>query len=87
MGKAYPTKLIEYAVKIDQNLALCNFGNIVHGFTCIVSHAGILISEAGKHRWNNFCKIAWEILTLVSQLLHGVTASTTRSRHKAVERA
>ena len=36
-------ELIEYVVKIYQDLALGNFGNVIHGLTGIISYSRILI--------------------------------------------
>lgn len=67
--RPYPTELIKYAIKIDQNLTLCDFGNVIHCLTGVVSYTGILVSEAGKHRRNYPRKIPWEVLTGSSQRL------------------
>lgn len=62
----YPAELVKYAIKIHQNLALCNFRNVVHSFTSIVSYTGVLISEAGKDWRNDFSEITREVLSDVS---------------------
>lgn len=49
-------------VEVNQNLALCHFGNVVHRLTGVVPNTGILIREAGEHRGYNNFKIPSELL-------------------------
>lgn len=48
-------------VEVLENLALGNFGNVVHGFACIVSNSSILIGETSQHRGHDDFKVAWEL--------------------------
>lgn len=55
-------ELVENAVKVDQNFALGNLGNVVHGFTSVVSHPSILVGETGKHRRYYLGQVARQFL-------------------------
>jgi translation initiation factor RLI1 len=46
---------VEYVVEVDQDLALCDLGDVVHGLAGIVSYTGVLIGEASEDwRHNDF---------------------------------
>lgn len=45
---AHLAKLIKYAVKINQDLALCHLGDVVHCFAGIVPNPSILVCEASE---------------------------------------
>ena len=53
---------IENVVEVNENLALGDLCNIVHGLTCIVANAGILVGEASQHRLYNSFEISWKLL-------------------------
>lgn len=44
---------VKELVEVSQDAAAGHLGNVVHTLTCIVSHAGILVSKAHQHRWHN----------------------------------
>lgn len=45
-------------VKVFENLALSNFGNVVHCFAGIVPNSCILIGEASQHGWDDDFEVA-----------------------------
>lgn len=47
-------------VEVFKNLALGDFGNVVHCFASIVPNSCILIGEASQHRWNDDLKVTRE---------------------------
>ncbi len=49
-------------VKVDQDLALCDLGDVVHGLTGVVSDASILVSEAGEDWRHNDFKVPSKLL-------------------------
>lgn len=59
---AYFTKSIKYVVEVLQDLALCDFGNVVHGLACIVPNSCILIGKTSQHRGDDDFEIARELL-------------------------
>ena len=53
--QAHLAEGIEYVVEVDQDLAFCDLGDVVHGLAGVVSDTGILVSEASEDwRHDNF---------------------------------
>lgn len=77
-GYTYLAKLIEYAIKIYQDLTFGNLGNIVHGLAGIVANPSILIGETGKHRRDNPGQITRQLLIKMSVRVE--QRCTTRNR-------
>jgi len=44
----YLAQGIKDVVEVDENLPLCDLGNVVHALTGVVPDTGILIGEAGE---------------------------------------
>lgn len=49
----YLAESIEYVVKVDEDLAFGDFGNVVHGLAGVVPHTSVLVSKAGKDGRHN----------------------------------
>jgi hypothetical protein len=63
--RAYITHLaerIEDLVKVDEDLAFRNLGNVVHALARIVSDSRILVGEAGENGGYDFFEIAGDFL-------------------------
>ena len=71
-GQAHLAEGIEYVVEVDQDLALCDLGDVVHGLAGVVSDTGILVSEAGED-WRH------DDFEVPSKLLGGNTREGGRS--------
>lgn len=62
MRLAHLAEGVEYVIKIDENLALGNLGDIIHSFTGIVPHPRILVREASKHGGHDYFQILGQLL-------------------------
>jgi hypothetical protein len=58
----YLAKSVKDLVEVDENLSLCDLGDVVHALAGIVADAGILVGEAGEHRGHNLLQIAGDFL-------------------------
>jgi hypothetical protein len=58
----YLAESIEDVVEVQQNLALCDFGDVVHALARVVSHTGILVGEAGEHGRHDLVEVAGDFL-------------------------
>lgn len=54
---AYLAKGVENVVEVDQDLALCDLGNVVHGLAGVITNTRILVGEAGEYRRYNDFKV------------------------------
>lgn len=45
---AHLAECVKDVVEVDQYLALCDLGDVIHGLAGVVSNSGILVSEAGE---------------------------------------
>lgn len=59
---AYLAQSIEYVIEITQNLALSNFGDIVHGLACVVADAGVLVGKTSQDRRHDDLEILGQLL-------------------------
>jgi hypothetical protein len=55
-------KLIKYTVKINEYLAFCDLGDVIHGLTGVVPNPGVLVCEASQHGGHYLCQISREFL-------------------------
>ena len=53
----YLAKLVEYAVKVDQYLALSDLCDVVHCLAGIVANPGILVREACQDRGHDLGEV------------------------------
>lgn len=59
---AYLAEGIKNVVEIDQDLALCDFGDVVHRLAGVVADAGILIGKAGENGGHNDLEVLGKLL-------------------------
>jgi hypothetical protein len=57
---------VKNVVEVDQDLALCDFGNVIHGLAGVVSNASILVSEAGEYWWYDDFEISSKLLSVTT---------------------
>ena len=84
-GVAHLAEGVENVVEVDQDLALCDLGNVVHGLAGVVSNASILVSEAGKHwRYNDF-EISSKLLSVITKTQSGVSGCPVRGKGSGIK--
>lgn len=54
----YFAQRVEDLVEVKQDFSFGDFGNVVHALACVVPNAGILVTEAGKDRRNDFLEVS-----------------------------
>lgn len=78
---------IEDLVKEDENLALCDFCDIVHALARIVTNAGIWVAEAGQDWGHDFFEIASDFLDTQSGHVSGLSMAIVHTGPRAIEAA
>lgn len=56
-GVSYLAESIEDLIEVDENLALCNFGDVVHALAGVVSNTRILIAKACEDWRHDFLEV------------------------------
>ena len=62
MRLAYLAEGVEDVVEINQNLAFCDLGYVVHGLAGIVSDPSILVGEACENWWYDDLEVPRKLL-------------------------
>ena len=62
MGYSYLAEGIEDVVKVDKDLTLGYFGDVIHGLAGIVPYASILVGETSQNRRDDNLEVSRELL-------------------------
>ena len=59
---SYLTEGVKDVIEVYQDLALCDFCDVIHGLAGIIADTGILVGEASQHRRDNLGEIVGQFL-------------------------
>lgn len=83
LSESYLAQTVKNSVEEHQELSSRGLGNVVQSFACIVANATVLVTEAGKHGWDQLREVVIDVLKVGRETQNTKSSQCRQQQYQA----